>query len=179
MSAWWSLLKPSFSLKGSCWVFIFVDINKILLFKCFAFMSQVTYGHTPYPTAGMSDQTNHHQADPTIIRMEWLAPPVWMSDPVQKLLLHLHLQLWKTMTRQSTTLWLICAPAQKSALIKVSTQGPHFYYQFSRPAQTLSIKALGCRWMEMRGWMVADRITNAHNLSSWQLGAICFMPSHP
>lgn len=32
---------------------------------------------------------------------------------------------------------------------------PYFYYQFTQPVQTLSIKALEPRWMEMRGWMVA------------------------
>lgn len=59
--------------------------------------------------------------------------------------------------------WLIPTPVEKSTLIKISTLDHSFYYQFTQSVRTLSIKVLGPRWTEMRAWMVADKITNAHS----------------
>lgn len=53
---------------------------------------------------------------------------------------------------------------QESALIKISTPGPYFYYRFTQPVRGLSIKAQinvdGSRWWQRRFWVLADRIAN-------------------
>lgn len=53
---------------------------------------------------------------------------------------------------------------QESALIKISTPGPYFYYRFTQPVRGLSIKAQinvdGSWWQQRRFWVLADRIAN-------------------